>query len=221
MGRGLFGVLGPAMIGPSSSHTAGAARIGLMCRSVAQGDISEVTFFLHGSFANTYKGHGTDRALVGGLLGMQTDDERIIHSLDIAKKDGIKVSFVKTDLGNVHPNTVEAVMTNKNGETSSVVASSVGGGEINLVSVNGFHADLSGNYNAIIVRHKDKVGMISRITAIFEKNNMNIVSLSNNREEKGKTAITIIEMDGETNKEMLKDIARLEDVYSVSNINKI
>lgn len=221
MGRGLFGVLGPSMIGPSSSHTAGAARIGLMCRSVAQGDISEVTFFLHGSFANTYKGHGTDRALVGGLLGMQTDDERIIHSLDIAKKDGIKVSFVKTDLGNVHPNTVEAVMTNKSGETCSVVASSVGGGEINLVSVNGFHADLSGNYNAIIVRHKDKVGMISRITAVFERNNINIVSLSNNREEKGKTAITIIEMDGETNKEMLSDIANIEDVYSVSNINKI
>ena len=221
MGRGLFGVLGPSMIGPSSSHTAGAARIGLMCRSVAQEDISEVTFFLHGSFANTYKGHGTDRALVGGLLGMQTDDERIIHSLDIAKKDGIKVSFVKTDLGNVHPNTVEAVMTNKNGETSSVVASSVGGGEINLVSVNGFHADLSGNYNAIIVRHKDKVGMISRITAIFEKNDINIVSLSNNREEKGQTAITIIEMDGETNKKMLSDIANIEDVYSVSNINKI
>lgn len=221
MGRGLFGVLGPSMIGPSSSHTAGAARIGLMCRSVAQGDISEVTFFLHGSFANTYKGHGTDRALVGGLLGMQTDDERIIHSLDIAEKNGIKVSFVKTDLGNVHPNTVEAVMTNKNGETSSVVASSVGGGEINLVSVNGFHADLSGNYNAIIVRHKDKVGMISRITAVFEKNNINIVSLSNNREEKGKTAITIIEMDGEANKEMLENIANIEDVYSVSNINKI
>ena len=221
MGRGLFGVLGPSMIGPSSSHTAGAARIGLMCRSVAQGDISEVTFFLHGSFANTYKGHGTDRALVGGLLGMQTDDERIIHSLDIAKKNGIKVSFVRTDLGNVHPNTVEAVMTNKNGETSSVVASSVGGGEINLVSVNGFHADLSGNYNAIIVRHKDKVGMISRITAIFEKNNVNIVSLSNNREEKGKIAITIIEMDGEANKQMLYDIGNIEDVYSVSNINKI
>ena len=221
MGRGLFGVLGPSMIGPSSSHTAGAARIGLMCRSVAQGNIAEVTFFLHGSFANTYKGHGTDRALVGGLLGMQTDDERIINSLDIAKKNGIKVSFVKTDLGNVHPNTVEAVMTNKNGETSSIVASSVGGGEINLVSVNGFHADLSGNYNAIIVRHKDKVGMVSKITAVFEKNKINIVSLSNNREEKGQTAITIIEMDGETNKEMLSDIANIEDVYSVSNIKKI
>lgn len=221
MGRGLFGVLGPSMIGPSSSHTAGAARIGLMCRSVAQGDISEVTFFLHGSFANTYKGHGTDRALVGGLLGMQTDDERIIHSLDIAEKNNIKVSFVKTDLGNVHPNTVEAVMTNKNGETCSVVASSIGGGEINLVSVNGFHADLSGNYNAIIVRHKDKVGMISKITDVFERNRMNIVSLSNNREEKGQTAITIIEMDGETSKEMLSDIEKIEDVYSVSNINKI
>lgn len=221
MGRGLFGVLGPAMIGPSSSHTAGAARIGLMCRSVAQGDISEVTFFLHGSFANTYKGHGTDRALVGGLLGMQTDDERIINSLDLAKKIGIKVSFVKTDLGNVHPNTVEAVITNKNGETSSIIASSVGGGEINLISVNGFHADLSGNYNAIIVRHKDKVGMINKITAIFEKNKINIVSLSNNREKKDHTAITIIEMDGEFNEKMLSDISDINDVYSVSNINKI
>lgn len=221
MGRGLFGVLGPSMIGPSSSHTAGAARIGLMCRSVAQCDVSEVTFFLHGSFATTYKGHGTDRALVGGLLGMQTDDERIIHSLEIAKQKGIKVNFVKTNLGNVHPNTVEAVMTNKNGETSSVVASSVGGGEINLVSVNGFHADLSGYYNALIIRHLDKVGMISKITALFEKHDINIVSLSNNREGKGKIAITIIEMDGESNKELLSELSSIEDVYTVSNINKI
>ncbi|MBR1779393.1 MAG: L-serine ammonia-lyase, iron-sulfur-dependent subunit beta [Clostridia bacterium] len=221
MGRGLFGILGPPMIGPSSSHTAGAARIGLMCRSIVQADIAEVTFFLHGSFANTYKGHGTDRALVGGLMGMQPDDERIIRSLDVAKKEKIKINFVKTDLGNVHPNTVEAVITSKNGETASIVASSIGGGEINLVSINGFHADLSGNYNAIIVRHKDKVGMISKITNMFEKNNINIVSLSNNREKKGQTAITIIEMDGELSPNMLTDISKTADIYSVSNINKI
>ena len=221
MGRGLFGVLGPCMIGPSSSHTAGAARIGLMCRSVARHGVKSVTFFLHGSFATTYKGHGTDRALVGGLLGMKTDDERIINSLDIARAKGMEIHFVKADLGNVHPNTVKAEMINIDGETSNVVASSIGGGEINVVSVNGFHANISGNYNAIIVSHLDKVGMISRITGLFEKCDLNIVSLYNNREGFGKTAITIIEMDGEPNKQMFDELSKIEDVYAVSSINKI
>lgn len=221
MGIGLFGVLGPCMIGPSSSHTAGAARIGLMCRSVAQKDVKSVTFFLHGSFATTYKGHGTDRALVGGLLGMKTDDERIIHSLELAKSQGVEVNFVKADLGNVHPNTVRAEMVNIDGETSNVVASSVGGGEINVVSVNGFHANISGNYNAIIVSHLDRVGMISCITGLLEKYNINIVSLYNNREGRGKTAITIIEIDGDCNKQLIEELSNIKDVYSVPSINKI
>lgn len=221
MGRGLFGVLGPSMIGPSSSHTAGAARIGLMCRSVARKDVKSVTFFLHGSFATTYKGHGTDRALVGGLLGMKTDDERIINSLEIARAKGMEIHFVKADLGNVHPNTVKAEMVNVDGETSNVVASSIGGGEINVVSVNGFHADISGDCNAVIISHLDKVGMISRITGLFEKYNINIVSLYNNREGRGKTAITIIEMDGDTDKDLLNELSKIEDTYAVSSINKI
>ncbi|MDQ5983262.1 MAG: L-serine dehydratase, beta chain [Eubacteriales bacterium SKADARSKE-1] len=221
MGRGLFGVLGPSMIGPSSSHTAGAARIGLMCRSVARKDVKSVTFFLHGSFATTYKGHGTDRALVGGLLGMKTDDERIIHSLELAQAQGMEVHFVKADLGNVHPNTVKAEMVNIDGETSNIVASSVGGGEINVVSVNGFPANISGNYNAVVISHLDKVGMISRITSLFERNDLNIVSLYNNREGRGKTAITIIEMDGDPDKNLLDELSKIECIYAISSINKI
>lgn len=220
MCRGLFGVLGPAMIGPSSSHTAGAVRIGRMCRSVAGKDISSVTFFLHGSFAKTYKGHGTDRALVGGILGMETDDERIIHSLEIAKGKGITIKFVPTNLGNVHPNTVKAELTTKSGETFNLVASSIGGGEIKIISINGFHADISGNFNSIIVKHVDKVGMISKITRIFELANLNIVSLYNNREGKGKTAITIIEMDGDICKDILNEIPKIDGVCFLSVVYK-
>ena len=220
MCRGLFGVIGPSMIGPSSSHTAGAVRIGRMCRSVAGDDISSVSFFLHGSFAKTYKGHGTDRALVGGLLGMDTDDERIIHSLEIATAQGISVNFIPTKLGNVHPNTVKAEMRSNSGETSNLVASSIGGGEIKIISVNGFHADISGNYNSIIVKHVDKVGMISKITRVFELVNSNIVSLYNNREAKGKSATTIIEMDGEIHEDILTEIPKIDGVCSLSAVHK-
>lgn len=220
MCRGLFGIIGPSMIGPSSSHTAGAVRIGRMCLSISGKDIVSVTFFLHGSFAKTYRGHGTDRALVGGLLGMETDDERIINSLEIAQNNGIAVKFIPTDLGNVHPNTVKAEMETKSGETFNLVASSIGGGEIKIISINGFHANISGNYNSIIVKHVDKVGMISKITHVFELANLNIVSLYNNREDKGKTAITIIEMDGDIDDNALKEIPNIDGVCSLSVVHK-
>lgn len=221
MGRGLFGILGPSMIGPSSSHTAGAVRIGRMCRSVARGDIAAVTFFLHGSFAQTYKGHGTDRALVGGLLGMNTDDERIINALELATKENMKIQFLPTNLGNYHPNTVRAEMVNKNGDTCNLIASSIGGGEIHVISVNGFPANISGIYDTIIIRHMDKVGMISKITALFERSNLNIVSLYNNRESKGKIAITIIEIDGDVPEYLADLVSKLNGILSISVVNKI
>ncbi len=221
MGRGLFGILGPSMIGPSSSHTAGAVRIGRMCRSVARGDIAAATFFLHGSFAQTYKGHGTDRALVGGLLGMNTDDERIINSLELAKKENMKIQFLPTNLGNYHPNTVRAEMVNKNGDTCNLIASSIGGGEIQIISVNGFPANISGIYDALIIRHMDKVGMISKIAALFEKNKLNIVSLYNNRESKGKIAITIIEIDGDVPEYLADLVSKIDGILSISVVNKI
>ena len=221
MSNSLFRILGPVMIGPSSSHTAGAARIGLMCRSVARNDIKSVTFFLHGSFAKTFKGHGTDRALVGGILGMNTDDERIINAINIAFSKGISVEFLQADLGNVHPNTVKAEITSSNGTTCNVVASSIGGGQIKVLSVNGFMADISGQYNAVIITHQDKVGVINKITSIFEKYNINIVSLHADRESRGKNATTIIEFDGNSNQMLIEELPKIENIINVSFVDKI
>ena len=221
MNNSLFRILGPIMVGPSSSHTAGAVRIGRMCRSVARQDVKSVTFFLHGSFEKTYKGHGTDRALVGGILGMDTDDERIINALDIAKAHGISFKFVPANLGNVHPNTVKAEITNSKGENFNVIASSIGGGQINVLSVNGFLANISGQYNSTIIKHLDKIGLIRKIASVFEKCGTNIVSLHADREDRGKTATTIVEFDGKINPCLIENLPLIDGVSSVSFVDKI
>ena len=124
---GVFDILGPIMIGPSSSHTAGAARLAKIASIIAGPEIKEVIFLLHGSFAKTYKGHGTDRALVAGILGMDPDDEKLRYSLDIAKEKDIKVSFREADLGDVHPNTVKFLIKLKDDNLVTVMGSSIGG----------------------------------------------------------------------------------------------
>ena len=130
----VFDILGPIMIGPSSSHTAGAARLGLEGRKVAGDDFKAIKFYLHGSFAETYKGHGTDRALVAGALGMQPDDDRLKDALNIAKDKGIEVEFIPTDLGeDKHPNTVKMVFTKQDGSEVEVLGSSIGGGNVEIL----------------------------------------------------------------------------------------
>ena len=133
----VFDVLGPIMVGPSSSHTAGAARLGKVARSVLGEKVVDVKFILHGSFAKTYKGHGTDKALVAGILGMQPDDERLRLSLLLAEKSGVKYEFIEEDLGDYHPNTVKFIMTGESGSTCEVLGSSIGGGSIQIIEVNG------------------------------------------------------------------------------------
>ena len=135
-GIGIFDILGPVMIGPSSSHTAGAARLGKIARSIAGGEIAEVTFLLHGSFAKTYRGHGTDKALVAGILGMEPYDERLRDSMEIAKELGVKFLFKEADLGDVHPNTVKFIMRTVDDNYCEVMGSSIGGGNIKIFEVN-------------------------------------------------------------------------------------
>ena len=133
----VFDILGPVMVGPSSSHTAGAARLGKVAIVVAGEKIVDVKFMLHGSFAKTYKGHGTDKALIAGILGMQPDDERLRASLLIAKQEGLNFEFIERDLGDYHPNTVKFIMTGESGKVCEVLGSSIGGGSIEIVEVNG------------------------------------------------------------------------------------
>lgn len=219
MQNSIFNILGPIMIGPSSSHTAGAQRLGLSAFMLANGDIKKVNFYLHGSFAQTYQGHGTDKALVGGVLGMKASDERIRNSIEIARKKGLDFSFIKKDLGEVHPNTVAMEVYKTNGEKIEIMGSSVGGGSVEIKSINGLSCLITGNYPTIVISHKDKVGMINNITQLLTKKNINIVSIKNNRNSRGENAFTVIETD-ESVCDVKKDILNIKDTYSAEVINK-
>lgn len=214
-GIGVFDILGPIMIGPSSSHTAGAARLGKIAKSIAGEDIEEVTFMLHGSFAKTYRGHGTDRALVAGILGMEPSDERLRNSLDIAKEKNIKFLFKEADLGDVHPNTVKFIMRTVNDNYCEVMGSSIGGGSIQVIEVNDNEVDFTGIYETLIVTHKDVPGVINSVTSILYSENINVAFMRVFRNYKGQEATMIFEMDNKVNDEIIENIKKLELVYNV------
>ena len=218
-GIGVFDILGPIMIGPSSSHTAGAARLGKIARSIAGSDIAEVTFLLHGSFAKTYKGHGTDRALVAGILGMEPSDERLRNSIDIAKDAGIKFLFKEADLGDVHPNTVKFIIRTSNNKYCEVMGSSVGGGNIQIIEVNDNEVDFSGMYETLIVAHKDVPGIINSVTSILYSENINVAFMRVFRNHKGQEAIMIFEMDNKVNDHVIEKIKNIELVHNVISIS--
>ena len=218
-GIGVFDILGPIMIGPSSSHTAGAARLGKIARSIAGSDIAEVTFLLHGSFAKTYKGHGTDRALVAGILGMEPSDERLRNSIDIAKDAGIKFLFKEADLGDVHPNTVKFIIRTSNNKYCEVMGSSVGGGNIQIIEVNDNEVDFSGMYETLIVAHKDVQGIINSVTSILYSENINVAFMRVFRNHKGQEAIMIFEMDNKVNDHVIEKIKNIELVHNVISIS--
>ncbi|MBE6072105.1 MAG: L-serine ammonia-lyase, iron-sulfur-dependent, subunit beta [Clostridium butyricum] len=218
-GIGIFDILGPIMIGPSSSHTAGAARLGKIARSIAAGEIEEVTFLLHGSFAKTYKGHGTDRALVAGILGMEPSDERLRNSMDIAKEQGMKFLFKEADLGDVHPNTVKFVMKTKKGNYCEVMGSSIGGGNIKICEVNGNEVDFTGMYETLIVSHKDAPGVIHNVTHVLYSENINVAFMRVFRDRKGEDATMIFEMDNRISDEVIQKIKNIELVDRVISIS--
>lgn len=218
---GIFDVLGPVMIGPSSSHTAGAEKLGRAARSIAEENIKSVVFYLHGSFAKTYRGHGTDRALVAGILGMEPDDERIKDSFKIAEDAGIDVRFIESDLGDVHPNTVRIEITKTDDTLVNVTGSSIGGGNIVVTNINGDSVEFSGEYPVILVKHFDKRGMISKITFALALGNINIATLKVGRTMKGDIATTVIETDNKVSKDVVKELQALDGVLNVKAINLI
>lgn len=217
----IFDVLGPVMIGPSSSHTAGAARLGKIARYIANKDIKSVKFYLHGSFSETYKGHGTNKALVAGILGMEPHDENLRFSLVIAKNKGIDIDFIKKDLGNVHPNTVKIEITSSNGNITYVTGSSVGGGAVVITNVNGFDMQITGKYYTVITKYKDTKGVISNVSAIFSNNNINIASMKVKRKSKGNEASMIIESDDYISPDVLDKIRKLEVIDEVIKIEPV
>lgn len=192
----VFDVLGPNMIGPSSSHTAGAAIIAYLAQKMIAPPLRRADFRLYGSFAKTYRGHGTDRALVGGILGFSADDERIRDSFALAKQQGMEFRFIPHETEtDVHPNTVEIRMENAAGRVMTVRGESLGGGKVRIVGINGVKVDFTGEYNALIVVQRDKPGVVAHITKILSDRDVNIAFMRLFREQKGHTAYTIVESD--------------------------
>ena len=212
----VFDVLGPNMIGPSSSHTAGAARIAYLAQKMINGPLVRVDFTLYGSFARTYRGHGTDRALLGGIMGFDTDDMRIRDSFQIAEEKGIAFCFVPNEEEtDVHPNTVDIHMVNAAGQEMTVRGESLGGGKARISRINGVDVDFTGEYSAIIVIHQDTPGVVAHITRCLAEENINIAFMKLFREEKGQTAYSIVESDDELPDSVSEKICQNPSVRNV------
>jgi L-serine dehydratase len=190
----LLDIIGPVMVGPSSSHTAGACRVALLARHVLAAPPAEARLELHGSFAKTGKGHGTHLALIAGLLGYYPHDPRIPQAFAEAEAAGLSFTFEERDLGDVHPNTVRLTLAG-NGEEVSVMGSSLGAGLVKVVAVNGFEANFSGSYHTLLVEHDDRPGVIARVASVLAEDAVNIATIHSNRRRKGGRALVSVESD--------------------------
>lgn len=217
----VFDIIGPIMIGPSSSHTAGAAKIGYIIRELMGEPIVKANIKLHGSFAATYKGHGTDKALIAGLLGMHPDDERIKNSKEIAEKEGMEVSISKVKLENAHPNTTVIKAVGKSKKTLTVQGTSIGGGEIEINEINGMKVNFNGENNTLVIFHMDAPGEISSVSDLIAKENINIAGMKVFRNRQGGNAVMIIETDQSIDKKLLVEIGMIKNIDSVSAIAKM
>ena len=212
----VFDVLGPNMIGPSSSHTAGAAKIAYLAQKMITGPLIKVDFTLYGSFARTYRGHGTDRALLGGIMGFTTDDMRIRNSFKIAETEGIAFTFQPNEEETeVHPNTVDIHMVNKAGQEMTVRGESLGGGKVRISRINKVQVDFTGEYSAVIVIQKDRPGVVAHITKALSDRNVNIAFMRLFREGKGDVAYTIVESDGHLPENIREELLKNEHVHDV------
>ena len=218
---GVFDILGPIMIGPSSSHTAGAARLAKVAAIIAGEKIIKVEFLLHGSFAQTYKGHGTDKALVAGILNMDPWDENLRESFEIARSKGIDIKFTETDLGDVHPNTVKFIITKEDGHITEVTGSSIGGGNILIFNIDGQNVEFTGEHPTILTQHRDLPGVISKISSVLYEHNINIAGMRVYRSGKGKMATMALETDSLISDELMNKIRHIEEIENVKFINPI
>lgn len=213
----IFDIVGPVMVGPSSSHTAGAVKIGLACRKLLAQDLKSVNIGLHGSFLATGRGHGTDKAIVAGLLGFEVDDSRIPDSFEIAKEKGIKVSFSAIDLGeSAHPNSAKLHVVGKDDKELVVVASSLGGGRILINQLDGLDANFSGDYPTLIVHNLDQPGHVAEVTSMLQKENINIATMQLYRARRGGNAVMVIECDSEVPQESITWLERLDGIVKVT-----
>lgn len=213
-----FDIIGPIMVGPSSSHTAGAVRIARVAGILLNEKVRRASIKFHGSFATTYKGHGTDKAIVGGLMGFETDDTRIRDSLSIAAAEGIEYTIDTCELEGVHPNTVIIELEGISGRKASIMGSSIGGGNIAIKKVNGLDVDFTGQFNTLLIEHMDRPGTISAVTGILGNNEINIAIMKVYRSSKGSRAIMVIETDQSVSDDVIENICSRSNVINAVSI---
>ena len=219
----LLDIIGPVMVGPSSSHTAGACRLGLLARCLVGGTPERARIELHGSFARTGEGHGTDKAIVGGLMGFRPDDERIREALGIAEREGLDYRFEKTTLGEeneIHPNTVR-ITVERGDRTAVMVGSSLGAGRVLVTEIDGYPVEVTGNYHTIVLIAEDIPGSVARIATILSDDGINIATLRLTRKERGGDAFMVIEVDEQPDEKVRTDIRTLPWVRWAFRLDKV
>ena len=213
--KSLFSVISPIMVGPSSSHTAGAVRLGLMARNIYKNEFTKVKFVLYNSFAKTGFGHGTDKGLLAGVLGYSVDEICIKNIFDIV--ENIEYSYeYKEDISR-HPNSVDITFDDK----MTISGDSVGAGEIRINNINGFSANIDGSYDTLLLMYKDVPGMISQVSDIIQKQKVNIASLHCDRSSKGGTASMYLARDIPVGDDVVDKVKQIKDVFFVTNIRKL
>ena len=216
----IFDMMGPVMVGPSSSHTAGAARIGNMGRTLLGEEVARADIGLYGSFAETGFGHGTDRALLAGLLGMKPDDLRIPNAYEEANRAGMAYSFRTVELRDAHPNTALLELTGKSGKKLTLQAASIGGGAIVVNKIDGIDVNFTGDFNTLIVRNQDESGSVAAITSILSQVHINVANMSVNRHRRGGDALMVIETDQHITPRQVEFLSELPGILSVTYYDK-
>lgn len=217
----LFDILGPTMVGPSSSHTAGACRLGYVTRAIAGGTPDRARVALHGSFAMTGEGHGTKKAIVGGLLGYRPDDSRLRDSLERAQQAGLEMEFETVDLGEeAHPNTARLQVW-RGEEPTTVVGASIGGGRIRVSEVDGFPVSLTGSLPTLVVHADDVPGTIAKIAGMFADRNLNLATMHVDRTGRGEQALMTVEVDGHIPEDLLERLREQPWVHWIRSIRRL
>lgn len=217
----IFDIIGPVMIGPSSSHTAGAVRLGYVAGKILGEPPVQALIWLSGSFAQTYRGHGTDKALLAGILGFAPDDVRIRDSLPLAEREGLRYEFHCEDLPGTHPNTARITLTGSGGKEVTVLGASVGGGNILVSEINGMAVHVTGQSNTLVILHRDKPGTIAAVTNFVAYSGVNIGNFRLSRPQKGGEAVMTIEVDGNVPEALVENLKILPNIIQVVLIRAV
>lgn len=212
----IFDIIGPVMVGPSSSHTAGAVRIGFVSRKLLGEPVKQAELLLYGSFLATGKGHGTDRALVAGLLGMLPDDERVPYAFEEAKKAGMEFVFGEANLKEAHPNSVLLKLMGNTGKKTEILAASLGGGRMKICQIDGMEANFCAEYPTLIVKNMDQPGCVATVTTMLSELGINIATLQLYRDSRGGSAVMVVECDREVPAESISHLEKCKGIEKIT-----